>query len=217
VTVLAGAGIYEARLAAQLRDQVQKLQQQQAPMVQQIQQFEAEKEEATNMIASLKGSLVENEKNHLELLKLRGEVGLLRTRSAVLEKMANESKTVPSEVLVTREFRVDATAFRKKLEEVMQPPANTTTAKIASDYFATKGINLDSPKSIQFADANGALFVHTTETDLAKIEKLLGELIPLHKFQVHIKARFIELPKETFAELSGLFNAKGSIESGSLA
>ena len=214
LTVSVGVGIYEAKQAHDARSQVQALRQQQAPLVEQVQQLQKERDSATNQLAGLNQDLIKANKNHLELLKLRGEVGMLRSQFAALQKMTNESQTAPSEVLIPREFKVDAKAFRKKLEAVMQPPANTTTAKIASDYFATKGINLDSPKSISFADTSGALFVHTTEPDLATIEKLLGELIPLHRFQVHIKARFIELPKETFAEFSGLFNAKGSTESG---
>ncbi len=78
VTVLAGAGIYEARHAAQLHDQVQRLQQQQAPLVEQLQQLQKERDDATNQLAGL---LAENEqlnRNTDELLKLRNEVGLLR-------------------------------------------------------------------------------------------------------------------------------------------
>lgn len=48
VAVLAGAGIYEARQAAQLRDQVQTLQQQQAPLAEQIQQTKTEQAGMTN-------------------------------------------------------------------------------------------------------------------------------------------------------------------------
>ena len=80
VAVLAGAGIYEAHQAAQLRDQVQTLQQQQAPMAGQIRQLQRERDDATNRLAGL---LAENEQlqvgqNETELLKLRAEVTRLR-------------------------------------------------------------------------------------------------------------------------------------------
>ncbi|HSY17657.1 MAG TPA: sigma-70 family RNA polymerase sigma factor [Candidatus Acidoferrales bacterium] len=48
-----GTGIYEAHQAAQLRDQVQILQQQQAPLAGQIEQLQRERDEAMNRIASL--------------------------------------------------------------------------------------------------------------------------------------------------------------------
>ena len=62
VAVLAGAGIYEARQAAQLRDQVQTLQQQQVPMTEQVRQLQGERDKATNTVAWLKQELAKNEK-----------------------------------------------------------------------------------------------------------------------------------------------------------
>lgn len=51
LAALAGAGIYEARQASQLRDRVQTLQQQQAPLAEQIQQVQQERDDATNRLA----------------------------------------------------------------------------------------------------------------------------------------------------------------------
>ncbi len=82
VAVLAGTGIYEARQASQLRSQVQTLQQQQAPLTEQIQKLHNEREEATNTIARLKEELAKNQTSNAELLKLRGEIGVLRTQLA---------------------------------------------------------------------------------------------------------------------------------------
>jgi RNA polymerase sigma factor (sigma-70 family) len=80
LALVAGAGIYEARQAAQWRGQYRALQQQQAPLAEQIQQLQRERDEATNRLASL---FAENEQmksgqNTKELLKLRGQVGQLR-------------------------------------------------------------------------------------------------------------------------------------------
>jgi RNA polymerase sigma factor (sigma-70 family) len=84
VAVLAGTGIYEARQASQLREQNQTLQQQQAPLAEQIRQLQRERDDATNRLANL---LAENEQlksnpREMELLKLRGEVTQLRTANA---------------------------------------------------------------------------------------------------------------------------------------
>jgi RNA polymerase sigma factor (sigma-70 family) len=80
VAVLAGAGIYEARQASQLREQNQTLQQQQAPLTEHIQRLQRERDDATNRLAALQAeeARLKSDPNQNELLRLRGEVGLLR-------------------------------------------------------------------------------------------------------------------------------------------
>jgi len=85
VAALAGAGIYEARQAAQLREQNQTPQQSQAPLAEQNRQLQRERDNATNRLAGLNEELAKNEKNNSELLKLRGQIGVLQTQ------LANES------------------------------------------------------------------------------------------------------------------------------
>ena len=98
VTVLAltGAGIYETRQAAQLRDQVQSLLQQQAPLVEQIQQLQNGFIAATNRLVDLlaENAQLKSDSGRNELLKLRGEVTQMKTaaiqkRSDPLEAEAN--------------------------------------------------------------------------------------------------------------------------------
>ena len=78
IAVLAGVGIYEARQASQLRDQVQNLQQQQAPMAEQIQQLQAERDDSTNQIATLRTDIERLSRNTSELLRLRNQLSTLR-------------------------------------------------------------------------------------------------------------------------------------------
>jgi RNA polymerase sigma factor (sigma-70 family) len=87
VAVMAGAGIYQARQAAQLREQNQTLQQQQAPLAEQIQQLQTERDDATNRLAGLlaESSWRKSNSNQNELLKLRGEAGVLRRQNGELE------------------------------------------------------------------------------------------------------------------------------------
>jgi RNA polymerase sigma factor (sigma-70 family) len=84
VAVLAGAGIYEARQAVHLREQNQALQQQQAPLVEQIQQLQNSFVVATNRLVDLlaENAQLKSNSNRNELLKLRGEVTQLRTANA---------------------------------------------------------------------------------------------------------------------------------------
>lgn len=86
VAVLAGAGIYEARQAAQLRQQNQTLQQQQAPLAEQIQQLQTNFADATNRLAGLlaENSRLKSNPNQNELLRLRGETTRLRADSKEL-------------------------------------------------------------------------------------------------------------------------------------
>jgi RNA polymerase sigma factor (sigma-70 family) len=85
-----GTGIFEAHQAAQLREQTQVLQQQQASLTEQIRQLQQEQDDATNQLTAL---LAENEQlksnsNENELLKLRGEVGVLRAQLASAKSAA---------------------------------------------------------------------------------------------------------------------------------
>ena len=84
VAVLAGAGIYQTRQGAQLRNQLQALQQEKAPLAEQIQQLQAGFADATNRLATL---LTDSQRltanpQETELLKLRGQVTTLRTDAA---------------------------------------------------------------------------------------------------------------------------------------
>ncbi|HZI32891.1 MAG TPA: sigma-70 family RNA polymerase sigma factor [Candidatus Binatia bacterium] len=80
VAALAGAGVYESHQAAQLHEHVQSLQQQQAPLVEQTQQLRRERNDVTNQLAGLmaENAQLRTSPKELELLKLRGEVTVLR-------------------------------------------------------------------------------------------------------------------------------------------
>jgi len=101
VAVLAGAGIYEARQAAQLREQNQTLQQQQALLTEQIQQLQNSFADATNRLAGLlaENSLLKSNPNQAELLRLRGEVSALRNEAndpdhKAFKELANRVKSL---------------------------------------------------------------------------------------------------------------------------
>ena len=97
IAVLAGAGIYEARQASQLRDQVQMLQQQQAPLAEQIAQLNQSLIDATNRLAALRDDNERLNRNTSELLKLRGEVGVLRRQQTSQQDQQLEQEKTESE------------------------------------------------------------------------------------------------------------------------
>ena len=73
-----GTGVYEARQASRLRDQVQTLQQQQAPLAGEIEQLTRDRDDMTVKVAALRDENDRLNSNTAELLKLRGEVSRLR-------------------------------------------------------------------------------------------------------------------------------------------
>jgi len=75
IVAAVGTGIYEARQASRLRDQLQILQEQQA---EQVQQLIREREEAASKLAGLGEENERLNRNTAELLKLRGEATRLR-------------------------------------------------------------------------------------------------------------------------------------------
>jgi hypothetical protein len=83
-------GIYEVRQAANARAEFQSLRQQQTLLADQLHQVEGERDAASNRLASLNHSGERLSGNTEELLKLRGEVGLLRRESQELAKMETE-------------------------------------------------------------------------------------------------------------------------------
>ena len=79
-----GTGVYEARQASALRVQNQMLTRQQAPLVEQIQDLQQERDDASNRLARLADENATLKNNSAELMKLRGEVGILRRQNQEL-------------------------------------------------------------------------------------------------------------------------------------
>ena len=84
--VVGGTGIYEARQAKHMREQVQTLQQQQAPLIEQIAQLRSDSESLSNQLVQASRSPSVSSERLRELLRLRGEVALLRQRQRELEQ-----------------------------------------------------------------------------------------------------------------------------------
>lgn len=81
LAVLAGAGIYQARQAATLREQVETLRQSNLT-AEQLAQLQRERDAATNQVASLQDQIALLKRSAADLPKLRREVSELRAASA---------------------------------------------------------------------------------------------------------------------------------------
>jgi len=132
--------------------------------------------------------------------------------------------------LSTRTFKVDPNTFYSGLQSLGAQnfvPADSSggdhpdggglafvtnqTANIslaAKQFFTALGLNLDPPKSVFFNDRLGVLFVRATEQDFDTIEKAI-QVLNMTSPQIHIKARFIEVPEETVKSLGANFIPTG--------
>jgi RNA polymerase sigma factor (sigma-70 family) len=103
LAVAAGAGIFEAHQAAQLRGQNQTLQQQQTPLAEQIRQLQRERDDATNRLAGMAEEIAKDQKNNLELLRLRAEVTQLK--SSASEAKAKQKQGEPDGYLAMAQIQ----------------------------------------------------------------------------------------------------------------
>ena len=110
-------------------------------------------------------------------------------------------------MLFMRTFKVDQTTFISGLKQMgktgerIDEITNSAAAvsKMAKAVFSNFGVNFESPpgKSAFYNDRLGLLFVKATESDLDTIERAV-QVLNDPRPQIHIKARFVEVPKQGF-------------------
>jgi beta-lactamase regulating signal transducer with metallopeptidase domain len=111
--------------------------------------------------------------------------------------------------LYSRSFKVDAHVFPNALRNITGLETNDV-AVTARNLFDKSGVEFKPPKSVFYNDRLGLLFVRATLPELDKVERILETLNCLQP-QIHIKARFIELPGSAVGDVY-----LGSINPGSL-
>ena len=91
IVAAAGLGIYQATQVSRLKQENQSLKQQQAPVAEQMQQLQRERDEASNSLALAREQLARATptQNTSEVLKLRGQVGTLQNRLSATESRNN--------------------------------------------------------------------------------------------------------------------------------
>ncbi len=107
VAVLAGAGVYEGRQASLLRNQLQAVQPGQTVPFDDIQKLTRERDDAASKLLVAREENKRLTRDTAELLKLRGEVGLLRRQIAEQIQPARTQEraaTVPSNPTTQAEF-----------------------------------------------------------------------------------------------------------------
>jgi RNA polymerase sigma factor (sigma-70 family) len=134
LAIVAGVAIYQAHQASQLREQNQALQQQLAPLADQLQQLQHERDQASNRLAGMSEELALAKKNPSDVLKLRGEVTTLRK-----EKSESEGQSAVSKLTADP-------ATRKSLRETQKMGMTAIYADLA------KRLNLTTEQTGQLND-----------------------------------------------------------------
>ena len=98
LAAVAGTGVYTTRQASRLRNQVQTLRQQQAPLIEQVAQLRSDNESLSNQLVRVNRSPSVSTERLRELLRLRGEVGLLRQRQRELEQAVAATRSKAPDV-----------------------------------------------------------------------------------------------------------------------
>jgi RNA polymerase sigma factor (sigma-70 family) len=93
-----GTGIFEAHQNSKLQNQIQTLQQQQAPLAEQIRQLQADNESLSHRLAEIGEAKKLSEAQFNELLKLRSQTGQTRTALQELAKMKSNVAQQRSEM-----------------------------------------------------------------------------------------------------------------------
>jgi RNA polymerase sigma factor (sigma-70 family) len=124
IVVAVGTGIYEARQATNARAEVQLLQQQQAPLTEEIQQLQRERDETAHQLASLREDNERLQRDTGELLRLRGEVGMLRRQSDELRNLRDKdakAKQAAQVATATNKSSAQQTVARILVTRIKQP------------------------------------------------------------------------------------------------
>ena len=185
VAALASAGIYEAHRASQLRDRVQALQQQQAPLAEQVRQLQEQLNRDSNTISRLNEERAGQEKNHAELLTLRGQVGALRSRlnEATLAAAKTQPAAAPSGAAGVGDQNQAMLDF---LGSPILPPANlafayTKQGLLNAVQSAAQSANITLAK-VEIDDSEFPFLVGVVFQSKGDYEKLKGELLKLPQY-----------------------------------
>lgn len=176
-----GVGLFEAVRSTRQGVQNHRLEQQQAVLVEQIQQLQRERDHATNRLAALAEEVARARKNPAEVMKLRGEVGaLLRENQAAGEKSAlNKITSDPASRKAMREQqKLGMTAiygeFTKRLN--LKPESGGEFNNLLADHVMDNIDRITQALHDRKSQAEVEQIFAAAETALqGKVQSLLGD------------------------------------------
>jgi RNA polymerase sigma factor (sigma-70 family) len=148
VTAALGVGLYETYQVSEARHQLRSLQQQQAPLEEQLHQLGREREDALAKLAAAQGENNALRASLADLPKLRGEVGRLRENErelAQIKAAADLTGTEPSMDAAFKTWAVRASRLRQRVNA-------TSDARIPEMQFLTEKNWFEAVKDLKQLD-----------------------------------------------------------------
>ena len=130
IAAAVGTGIYEARQVSTLRSRVQTLQQQQAPLAEQIHQLQRERDEARTRLDSIQEEKERLTNNTAELLRLRGMAGVARRAIGEAEQLRAQLARQASEANSNPITGAMADAMKQAMEQQVEGRLSRLTASL---------------------------------------------------------------------------------------
>ncbi|HEX4645654.1 MAG TPA: sigma-70 family RNA polymerase sigma factor [Verrucomicrobiae bacterium] len=200
VAALTGAGIYEAREASQLREQNQTLQKQQAPLAEQIQQLQRERDEITNRLPLMAEEISNSKKNNDELLKLRGEVGVLQRQGTdANQRLHAAEEKLAAELSSKAQFEAHQSATTSAMKQL----------GLAMFSYSTEHGNQFPTNEVQISKELGGSF-SIGGIDLGNFEFVhAGTISPDHPNMILLRERLArEAPDGTWKRIYGFADGR---------
>ena len=149
------------------------LQQQQAPLAEQIQQLQKERDKATNRLAGMADELAKVKGNNLELLQLRNEVTQLRHASKELAQLKSNDATKDESELADKSWLNRVRLLKQRLDQTPSEKNPEIQFLTEDDWLqaAKHKLDTDDDYLAVFADLRGRgedNFLRTVETALRK-------------------------------------------------
>ena len=142
LVVAVGVGIYEARQVSGLREEVQRFRQQRGVVAEQLRQLASERDIAFRQLASLRENNERLIGDTAELLRLRGQIGVLRQELAeAKQRVDHAARTTNSS---NRTWAIGETKWRTNW---MDCGLATPEASLLTYWWAVANLNIDRVKS----------------------------------------------------------------------
>jgi hypothetical protein len=172
--------------------QVQTLQQQQAPFIEQIEQLQVERDEASRQLGSLRAENERLSRNTGELLRLRNEVAQLRTLQKdvlALQKLATQSASGLTEWESFQLMNVGRAIPQEALQTYLWSSITTNLNELRNSLV---GDESDPPTEDGLREFASEPSNHLSVRSLSKIIVLSQTLISPNEVKLEVNAQFDE-------------------------
>jgi RNA polymerase sigma factor (sigma-70 family) len=189
LAVAVATGVYETRQAAQLRNQVQALEQQRSSLTELVQQLQHERDDATNRVAKrlADNSRLKSNPNELELLRLRAQVAQLRPLEkdiARLQQVANQSSSGFPEWKMSDVINAGRATPLNTIQTYLWCAINTNSSELLKCLIAD---DKDSPSEASILDFANDMSNHPGLDTVSRFKVLSQKVVSPDEIQFEVE------------------------------